>query len=371
MTAYLDVFRSRSREMLEALEALVSVESPSSDLEATARCAREVQAVTFAITGKEPRLEQRDGHTIVRLVFGPRPRVLLLGHLDTVWPMGTAERWPFEVRDGVATGPGAFDMKAGIVQGLFAVAALDDPCGVEMMITSDEETGSRSSRPAIEDAARRVDAVLVLEPSAGGALKTGRKGVSAYAIEAIGRAAHAGLEPHRGLNALVEMAHQVRAVDALARPERGTTVTPTLAAAGTAVNTVPARATLHVDVRAASPEEQSRVEAEMKALRPVLDGARLVVSGGPNRPPLPASASAALFERAQRLAASLGLGPLEGCEVGGGSDGNFTAGVGTPTLDGLGPVGDGAHAEGEHVLVAAMPERSALVASLTADLLSS
>lgn len=209
----------------------------------------------------------------------------------------------------------------------------------------------------------------MLEPSAGGALKTARKGVSTYRVEVQGRAAHAGLEPEKGANALIELAHQVLHLEALARPEMGTTVTPTVAGAGTTTNTVPAVAYVDVDVRVASGAEQQRVDQAMHALSATVAGTAVVVSGGPNRPPLPAFSSAALAARAVGLAAELGLGPLATCEVGGGSDGNFTAALGVPTLDGLGAVGDGAHARGEHVLVSAMPERAALVAALLEDLL--
>jgi glutamate carboxypeptidase len=210
---------------------------------------------------------------------------------------------------------------------------------------------------------------LVLEASAdGGALKTERKGVSIYQVRVTGRAAHAGLEPERGVNASVELAHQILAVIALADPDRGTTVTPTLLAAGTTANTVPAAGEFAVDVRVRDAAEQRRVDEAMHALRPTLPGAGLEVTGAANRPPLPASASAALFDRARELAAVLGLPPLAQAAVGGGSDGNLTAGVGTPTLDGLGAVGGGAHADDEHVLVAELPGRAALITALVIEL---
>jgi glutamate carboxypeptidase len=185
-----------------------------------------------------------------------------------------------------------------------------------------------------------------------------------YEIAVEGRAAHAGLEPEKGANATVELAHQVLAMTSIARPEFGTTVTPTVASAGTTTNTVPAHAVVQIDVRTTTVEEQSRVDREMRSLRPAVDGTRLVVTGGPNRPPFPRDASAALFERARKAAESLGLGPLRGEAVGGGSDGNFTAGMGVPTLDGLGAVGGKAHAEGEWVLLPAMAERAALLSEL-------
>jgi glutamate carboxypeptidase len=261
-------------------------------------------------------------------------------------------------------------MKAGLVLALHAAAQLTDRSGVTILVTGDEEIGSPSSRALIESEATGCAAALVLEASAdGGALKTERKGVSLYQVRAHGRAAHAGLEPERGVNATLELAHQLLAVAALGDPHRGTTVTPTLMSAGTTTNTVPAAGEFAVDVRVRDGAEQDRVDAAMRALRPVLDGAQLEVTGGPNRPPLDAAASSALFARATRLAAALGLPQLTCAAVGGGSDGNLTAGVGTPTLDGLGAVGGGAHADDEHVLVAELPGRAALVATLVADLI--
>jgi hypothetical protein len=211
----------------------------------------------------------------------------------------------------------------------------------------------------------------VLESAAhGGALKTERKGVSLYQVRAVGRAAHAGLEPERGVNATVELAHQVLAVAGLGDPARGTSVTPTALSAGTTSNTVPALGSFAVDVRMWDAAEQARVDAAMRSLLPVVPDAVLQVSGGPNRSPLAAEASAELFERAGGLAALLGLAPLDRAAVGGASDGNFTAGIGTPTLDGLGAVGGGAHADDEHVRVSELPGRAALIAALIDDLLT-
>jgi glutamate carboxypeptidase len=243
---------------------------------------------------------------------------------------------------------------------------------VTFLVTGDEEIGSPSSRALIErEAAGRVAALVLEASAAGGALKTRRKGISQYRLSAVGRASHAGLEPERGINATVELANQVLAVCGLADPLLGTTVTPTLLQAGTSRNTVPAAGGFAVDVRASSFAEQERVDAALRALRPVVAGARLEIEGGPNRPPMGSRQTAALFARAQRVAARLGQPPLRDAAVGGGSDGNFTAGVGTPTLDGLGAVGGGAHADDEHVLVDELPARIALVAALVGDLLDS
>lgn len=369
--ALLDELRTRTATMVEDLGRLVSVESPTADVGAVTACADEVEALGTQLLGQAPARVQVEGRRPhLHWSFPGASRIVLVGHFDTVWPTGTLARWPFSVDGDVATGPGCFDMKAGIVQLLHAVQALGDPTGLDIVLTSDEEVGSPSSRTLIEDVARGAVAALVLEPSAGGALKTARKGVSMYAIEVEGRAAHAGLEPEKGANALIELAHQVLRLEAIARPELGTTVTPTVAASGTTTNTVPAAASVKIDVRASLPEEQDRVDAQMRRLPEVthVDGTAVRITGAPNRPPLPATASAELFERAQRVGAALGLPALSRIEVGGGSDGNFTAGVGTPTLDGLGAVGDKAHAEGEHVVVSAMAERAALVAALIDDL---
>jgi glutamate carboxypeptidase len=353
--------------MVRQLADLVSAESPSGDAWAIAHCADLLAAMGTELLGVEPERRVVDDQTHLLWRFGPRVDVLLLGHLDTVWPLGTLAEWPFSTDGDIATGPGAFDMKAGLVQGLHALSVLDDLDGVGFLVTADEEVGSTSSRALIEDVAAGARATLVLEPSAGGALKTARKGVSVYRVDVRGRAAHAGLEPEKGANALIELAHQVLRLEGLARPHAGTTVTPTVAAAGTTTNTVPAAAHVDVDVRVADGAEQQRVDVAMRALSPTVPGTAVDVSGGPNRPPLPAASSARLAARAVALAAELGLGPLATCEVGGGSDGNFTAALGVPTLDGLGAVGNGAHARGEHVVVPAMAERAALVAALVDD----
>jgi glutamate carboxypeptidase len=356
--------------MIEDIERLVTCESPSEDLDAVARSADVVAELGSRLLGEPPERIVIDRRTHLRWRFGPSPRVLLLGHHDTVWPLGSLAKHPFEVCDGILRGPGCFDMKAGIVMAMHAIASLDDRDGVTLLVTGDEELGSPSSRTLIEDEARGCAAALVLEASAdGGALKTERKGVSLYTVRIEGRAAHAGLEPERGVSATVEAAHQVLAVAALGDPATGTTVTPTRLESGTTTNTVPADGRFAVDVRARTAAEQDRVDRAMRALRPALPGARIHVTGRPNRPPLQADASAKLFDRACRLADALGLEPLVAAAVGGASDGNFTAGVGTPTLDGLGAVGGGAHAADEHVLVDQLEPRIRLLTALAAELL--
>lgn len=355
--------------MTDQLAALVSAETPSADLDACAAGAAAVTEVASAVLAEAGELVHASGRPHLRWRWPDEPGfppIVLIGHFDTVWPLGTLARWPFSVdaAAGTATGPGCFDMKAGIVQLLHAVAALDSRAGIEILLTSDEEIGSPASRPLVEESARRAAAALILEPSALGNIKTGRKGTGWYQLTVTGRAAHAGLEPEKGANALTALAALIGQAAAVARPDRGTTVTPTMAAAGTAANVVPAQARAELDVRVAEPAEAGRVDADLRALATTVPGTLLTVTGGQNRPPLPPQATASLFALARAAAADAGLRPLTGVEVGGGSDGNFTAAAGCPTLDGLGAVGGGAHAEGEHVLIAAMPERTALLAAL-------
>jgi glutamate carboxypeptidase len=353
--------------MLGVLQELVEVETFSSDAagvrsgaEAVARLAQQMLGIEPEIIGSE--------HPAVRFSGGNAPsRVMLLGHFDTVWPTGTLGRWPFTVAGGKATGPGVFDMKAGVVQGLFALASVDSLDGVSLLLTSDEEVGAPGSRELIEAMGREAQAVLVLEPSEKGALKLARKGQATYRIDAHGKAAHSGLNPWDGANALTALSLAIGELERVA--DGDTTVTPTLAQAGSAMNTVPAQAHCFVDVRTFTAAEQQRVGKELNALGSAIDGVRLEIECLHERGPLERTASEDLFARAQRIAEELGLEPLEGVAVGGASDGNFTAALGTPTLDGLGPVGAGAHAEGEHVIVDKMPERAALVAALVTDLL--
>ncbi|WP_344442969.1 M20/M25/M40 family metallo-hydrolase [Kitasatospora nipponensis] len=366
--------RGRTGLMVEQLGRLVEVETPSEDLAACAGGAHVLSQLGKEILGEPAEFVESGGRTHLRWRWPARAggaTVALIGHFDTVWPLGTLARWPFTVDGaaGTATGPGCFDMKAGIIQLLHAVSVLEDRSGVEILLTCDEEIGSQSSRPLIEELARRSAAALIPEGSGHGALKTGRKGTGMYRLEVTGRAAHAGLEPEKGANALLALAHLLLAVDALARPDLGSTITPTLSAAGSAGNTVPAHAYAELDVRVASREEAERVDGALRGLRTAVPGTSLAVTGGPHRPPLPATSGAQLFERARVLAERLGLAPLRDIVVGGASDGNFTAAVGCPTLDGLGAVGDGAHAEGEYVSVADLPDRAALLAHLIADLL--
>ena len=351
--------------MVADLERFVNIESPSLEHECLARSAQFLADLMTRVLGSPPVLVASDRGPHVHWKGSDDTKVLIVGHHDTVFPLGTVARRPFTREGNIGRGPGIFDMKAGIIQAIYGVAAVKEWYHTEILITADEEVGSHASRALLEERARATGAVLVLEPSAdGGALKIARKGTGTFKVTITGRASHAGLEPEKGINALVELAAQVPRIVAIARPDVGTTVTPTVAKAGTADNVVPDLATIAVDVRCVIPEEKDRLEAEMSRLTATLAGARVEVSGGMNRPPMHESMTKELFAIAEKVADDYGITGLRGVAVGGGSDGNLTAAVGVRTLDGLGAVGAGAHAETEHVQLDAMPERAALVAGL-------
>ncbi|MGW1208012.1 M20 family metallopeptidase [Streptomyces sp. NPDC002499] len=352
---------------LARLAQLVGIETPSGHVPGLEACYDLLTAWAPAALGT-PRRYVNDGVPHLywrREPAGPTPSgVLLLGHADTVWPLGTLDSRPFRHDGDRLTGPGVFDMKAGLVIALDALD-LSHPAGhVSLLVTGDEETGSLGSRALIEEAAREHAAVLVLEPSDGDAVKTARKGAGIFRLSVKGRAAHAGLEPETGVNALVELAHQVLAVNRLGDPRAGTTVSPTVARAGTTTNSVPESARLDIDVRAWTLDELDRVEGELRGLAALLPEAGLDLTGGINRPPLERTMSAALLTKAQQVARAHELGDLREVAVGGASDGNFTAAAGTPTLDGLGARGGGAHARHEWVETRSLAERALLLAGL-------
>ena len=357
--------------MVADLERFVNIESPSLEHECLTRSAQFLADLMNRVLGSPPVLVASDRGPHVHWKGSDDTKVLIVGHHDTVFPLGTVARRPFAREGNIGRGPGIFDMKAGIIQAIYGVAAVKEWYHTEILITADEEVGSHASRALLEERARATGAVLVLEPSAdGGALKIARKGTGTFNVTITGRASHAGLEPEKGINALVELAAQVPRIVAIARPEVGTTVTPTVAKAGTADNVVPDSATIAVDVRCVIPEEKDRLEAEMSRLTATLAGARVEVSGGMNRPPMHESMTKELFAIAEKVADDYGISGLRGVAVGGGSDGNLTAAVGVRTLDGLGAVGAGAHAETEHVQLDAMPERAALVAGLVQSIVN-
>ena len=355
---------------LDAIEALVRLESPSTDKAAVDRCGREL-ANRMRGAGAHveflPRHERGD-HIKARLPGTGRP-VLLLGHFDTVWPLGTLARMPLR-RDGNRLhGPGTFDMKAGIGIALGAIAALratgTPHPPIHMLWTTDEEIGSGTSRDVIEAEAEEAAAVLVLEPALpGGALKTARKGCGEFELIVNGIAAHAGVDPGKGASAIHELAAQIAVIEHLQDLGRGISVNVGLVSGGSRANVVAEDARAVVDVRAPTRHDAEQIEHAIRGLQPLRPGARLTIRGGFERPPLERTPGVAhLFSLARDVASSLGRELSEG-STGGGSDGNFTAALGVPTLDGLGPIGDGAHAAHEHVDVVELPWRAALVAGL-------
>ncbi len=366
-----DVLLSKQADMVERLREYVVFESPSHDKDALDGLARVIGAHFEAVGADVEYVPNMTGgdHLCARWGAGTERPAFILGHFDTVWPAGTLARQPFRVEDGLAFGPGTYDMKSGLVMAEFALWALralslHPPRPVVVLFTSDEEIGSPTTRGWIEAQAQKSAYALVLEPPLpDGVLKTARKGVGKFTIEVDGKSAHAGIEPDKGVNAIVELAHQVLAIQALARPPE-TTINVGVIQGGTMTNVVPAQANAWVDVRVASRAEAERVENALHALRPVLPGATVKVTGRYNRPPMERTTGIqALFESAREVGLAVGQELSEGA-TGGASDGNFTASVGLPTLDGLGARGAGAHAVNEHIVIDSLPERAALIAAL-------
>jgi glutamate carboxypeptidase len=376
MTSLLEHFAERQEAVLKSIRELVERETKSREEARLDEIARLVAAQLGEIGGRVELFSQPGYGTNLRAGFDfghdrSAQRVLVIGHLDTVWPIGTLERLPFRVTpEGRAHGPGVFDMKSGIavvIEALRTITAqhLATKRPVTLLLTCDEEIGSRTSRPLVEEEAKNAAAALVLEPPiTGGVVKTGRKGIGEFTVRTIGRAAHAGLDPGKGVNAIVELAHQTLRLAALNDFARGITVSVGLISGGTAMNVIPAEASAKVDVRYWTNEDGERVVNAIRGLDPVLAEARVEVSGGINRPPMPRSEkNIALYEHARALASELGF-DLKDAVVGGGSDGNFTAAMGVPTLDGLGVDGAGAHAEHEHIIIDDIPRRAALLTRL-------
>src|SRR5882724_3990935 len=361
--------------MIRTLESFVRAESPSTEKAAADACARLIAAEWRKRGVSVELLEQKHRGPHLRITWAPgktkpRSQLLVLGHYDTVYASGTLAKMPFRTAAGRVYGPGVFDMKAGIIQALFALDAIQHSGAalakqIVFLWTSDEEVGSESSRKLLETEARRSDAVFVLEPALGlkGLLKTARKGVGEGEIIVHGRASHAGLAPENGVNAIHELALQIALVKKWNDPRRGVSVNVGLVTGGTRPNVIPDHARAVLDLRALRIADMRKIEKQLRALRPVLPGAKLAVRGGFNRAPLEHKISAALFQRAAPLAKRMGLTIGEGT-AGGGSDGNLTAALDVPTLDGLGAVGDGAHSPGEYVVARTMPQRAALLAAL-------
>ena len=362
---------ARTPEMLVHIQQFVDLESPSAEVDLLQCSAEFLAAVMTDVLGTPPEIIPGEKGPHVHWKGSDDTKVLFVGHHDTVFPKGTVARRGFSVDGDIARGPGIFDMKAGIIQAIYGLSEIRERAHVEMLISSDEEIGSYTSRALIEARAVATGNVLVLEPSGNDdALKIARKGVGTFTVDIVGRASHAGLEPEKGINALMELAAQVQAIAAIAKPEVGTTVTPTVATAGTTENVVPAAARIIVDTRINLPEEKQRVENAFAALTPTVDGAALTVRGSINRPPMHESAATALYAVAQRVAPEVGITDLRGIAVGGGSDGNFTAAIGVPTLDGLGACGGGAHADTEYIKVSKLGERAALNAAIARELVN-
>lgn len=352
--------------MLAALEALVKLESPTEDLAACREVIVLANEIATKVLGSPAQIKEVNGRPV--FWWGTdNPEVVVLAHLDTVWPKGSfTPLW--KVEGNKATGPGIFDMKAGFIQALFAMRGLTG--SVALVATTDEETGSATSKEFIKQISEKAKAVLVLEATLNGKVKTGRKGTAMYQVKVHGKASHAGLEPEKGVNATVEIAHAITAVAALENKEHGTTVVPTMLRAGNTTNTVPDLAVLDIDIRSYSMNDLKRVDSAIRNLKPVDSETRYEITGGFNRPPLETSSTMALYERAEKVAKELGMPPLGHASVGGASDGNFAAAAGAQVLDGLGAVGDGAHAAHEWVDISTLEVRSNLLHSLIKDILN-
>jgi glutamate carboxypeptidase len=374
---FLRLLKPRLQEMLATLRRFVTSESPSLEKAAADHCCGLIAEEWWKLDVRVERLAQKHRGDHLRVTYSPDQsqsagQLLVLGHYDTVYSVGTMAKMPFRISSGKAYGPGTFDMKAGIVQAIFALQVLRQ-CNVTsrkrvvFLWTSDEEIGSESSRKLIETEARRSDAVFVLEPSFGprGLLKTARKGVGQAELIVHGRASHAGLAPQEGINAIHELAQQLTRIEKWNDHRQGVTINADVIQGGTRVNVIAERARAVLDLRALRISDMRKLERRLCALRPIHKGARVEVTGGFDRPPLERKVSAALFARAKSLAKQMNLS-LGECTVGGGSDGNFTAALGIPTLDGFGAVGDGAHSSHEHVVINTMPARAALLAALLA-----
>jgi glutamate carboxypeptidase len=375
--------RAQTPEMVECLRRFVDCESPSSEKAAADRCCVLIAKEWRRWGADVEQLPNAHRGDHLRMVWQPREmrsagQLLVLGHYDTVYASGTLRHMPFHVKSGKAFGPGVFDMKAGIVQALFAFRALRELQAatetaperklrkrVVFLWTSDEEIGSGSSRKLLEAEARRSDAVFVLEPAFGarGLLKTSRKGVGEAELVVHGRASHAGLAPQDGVNAIHELALQISRVEQWNDLKRGITVNADIVEGGTRTNVIADRARAVFDLRALSVADMRKIENRLRELRPVHKGAKFEIRGGFDRPPLEREMSAALFARAKVIAREIGI-ELGECCAGGGSDGNLTAALGVPTLDGLGAVGDGAHSPDEHVVISKMAERATLLAAM-------
>jgi glutamate carboxypeptidase len=355
----------RITPMLQDLESLVRCESPSDDLSACKKVVQLANEIATRELGATAEILEVNGRPL--FWWGDKnPKVVLLCHLDTVWPIGSFN--PIWQIDGdVLRGPGTFDMKVGFVQALYALKGIQG--SVALIATTDEEIGSHASKDLIMQVSKTAQAVLVLEASLDGKVKTGRKGTAMYVVKAVGLASHAGLEPEKGINATVEIAAQILKLKELENPEFGTTVVPTMLKGGTTANTVPAEATLEIDARSFSQNDLERVDRAIQSLSAITPGAKIEITGGLNRPVLEPASCKELYEIAENVAKSIGMAPLGSAEVGGASDGNFAAAAGARVLDGLGAIGGGAHAANEWASVKAIDERKNFLHAFIKELL--
>ncbi|NDA83390.1 MAG: M20 family peptidase [Actinobacteria bacterium] len=351
--------------MLQDLESLVRCESPSEDLSACKKVVQLANEIATRELGTAAEILEVNGRPV--FWWGDKnPKVVLLCHLDTVWPIGSFN--PIWQIDGdVLRGPGTFDMKVGFIQALYALKDIQG--SVALIATTDEEIGSHSSKELIMQVSKTADAVLVLEASLDGKVKTGRKGTAMYVVKAVGLASHAGLEPEKGINATVEIAAQILKLKELENSEFGTTVVPTMLKGGTTANTVPAEATLEIDARSFSQSDLERVDRAIQSLTAITPGAQIEITGGLNRPVLEPASCKELYEIAEKVAKSIGMAPLGSAQVGGASDGNFAAAAGARVLDGLGAIGGGAHAVNEWASIKAIEERKNFLNAFIKELL--
>ena len=370
--SFLGFLAERQEAMTGMLRTFVEYETPSRDKAAVDRFAAYLAELFGQLGGDVTMFERPNAGNIVRSSFGNGPeQALVLCHVDTVWPIGELARRPFRIEDGKAFGPGVYDMKGGTVQAIFALQAImaakrKMPHKVVFLCTTDEEIGSSAARELIEEEAKKSVYVLVPEPSSGpqGAVKLTRKGWGMFDVNVTGRSAHAGLDHAKGINAVEEIAHQILKLQAMTDYGTGTTISVGEVRGGMGYNVVPDKATLKVDLRASTQSELLSAQAKILGLAPHLKGTTVSVTGDLNRPPFEATpGNCALYQKAKKIAAELGY-DLPGVHVGSVSDGNFTSALGVPTLDGIGAVGDGAHALHEHLVLAAMAPRAALIASL-------
>jgi glutamate carboxypeptidase len=367
-------FEARQEALVRTICEFVEIESPSDNKAAADRMGGFLAGMFEAIGGRGRLHHAEDFGDSLQIDFTGREKVkpvLLLGHFDTVYPVGTLATMPCHTTDGRLYGPGALDMKSGIALMLHVIEALQSwhgglPRPVTVFLVSDEEVGSHSSRGITESLAKESAAVLVLEPAAGtrGAVKTTRKGVGEYTLTVYGVAAHAGLDPGKGHSAVVELARQITALSKLNDLERGISVNAGVIRGGTRTNVIAAEAVAEIDVRIKRAKQAAALDRKLRSLKPFDKRCKLTIEGGINRMPMERNAGvAALYKKAQAIAKQIDW-KLEEAAVGGGSDGNFTAGLGVPTLDGLGGVGEGAHAMHEHIVIAELPRRALLLAGM-------